>query len=107
MLEGELIHSLSLLPELMQRDDYKETHVLQCIVQMQCYDYGDGPESGGHRSITMKRESASTPNTPSNLTKQVKFLVIFKQNVFLPKRIDSLLQLQRDVPMELSRINEQ
>lgn len=43
MLEGELIHSLSLLPELMQRDDYKETHVLQCIIQMQCYDYGDGP----------------------------------------------------------------
>ena len=40
MLAGELIHSLSLLPSVMKKDEYKDTHILQCIIRMQAYTYG-------------------------------------------------------------------
>ena len=34
MFCGELIHSLSLLPNLMQKEEYKASHVLQCIIRI-------------------------------------------------------------------------
>ena len=45
MLPGELIHSLSLLPRLLQKDDYKDTHTLLCIIRIQAYSYSGGDQS--------------------------------------------------------------
>ena len=46
MFCGELIHSLSLLPALMQKEQYKDTHVLQVIIRIQGYTIA-GPEHRG------------------------------------------------------------
>ena len=40
------------------------------------------------------------------LSKQVQYLVVFKENLFLPKRIDYVMQLQKDVTLQLSKVNE-
>ena len=44
MLPGELIHSLSLLPRLLQKDEYKDTHSLLCIIRIQAYSYTGGDQ---------------------------------------------------------------
>lgn len=99
MLAGELIHSLSLLPGLMQKDEYKDTHVLQCIIRIQAYTYG---RLSNQRS---QKGSGSRP-AEQEFTKQVHFLVIFKENLYLPKRLNYLLQLQKDVALQNTIINE-
>lgn len=82
MFCGELIPSLSSLPALMQKEEYKASHVLQCIIRIQSYSML-GEEYRG------KAANAGIPE----LTKQVQYLVVFKENLFLPKRIDYMMQL--------------
>ena len=88
MFCGELIHSLSLLPNLMQKEEYKASHVLQCVIRIQAYSML-GQEYRG------KAAKAGIPE----LTKHVQYLVVFKENLFLPKRIDYVMQLQKDVTL--------
>ena len=98
MLSGELIHSLSLLPSLMQRQTYKDSHSLQCIIRMQAYTYAAAAATtaSSHAKQGLMKTKASvgaTSATSSAFSKQVQFLVVFKQNVFLPQQVDYLLQL--------------
>ena len=51
------------------------------------------------------RGKAAKAGVPE-LTKQVQYLVVFKENLFLPKRIDYVMQLQKDVTLQLSKVNE-
>ena len=44
------------------------------------------------------RSKAANAGIPE-LNKQVQFLVVFKENLFLPKRIDYVMQLQKDVTL--------
>ena len=88
MFCGELIDSLSYLPNLMNKTEYKNSHVLQCVIRMQAYSMLGQDYRG-------KAAKAGAPE----LTKQVQYLVVFKENLFLPKRIDYVMQLQKDVTL--------
>jgi len=58
MLVGEVIHSLSLLPRLLQKDEYKETHVLQCIIRIQLYSFTASANQASNRFAKKMKESA-------------------------------------------------
>lgn len=85
----------------MQKEEYKESHVLLCIIQMQAYTYGNNithdRNTYPHKSAGQQNNPTPTRSDSTDLTKQVQFLVIFKENIFLPKKVDYLLQLQKDV----------
>ena len=76
IIAGELIHSLSLLPSLMQKECYKDSHFLQCIIRMQAYNYG-APQTPKKRQPGLDKEVL-----PSEFSKQVQYLVVFKENLF-------------------------
>ena len=76
---------MSLLPGLMQKEEYRDSHILQCIIRMQSYNYGSEVARYHMQHTTSGNE------VTQNFEKQVNFLVVFKEKVFLPRDTEVLL----------------
>ena len=79
----------------MKREPYKDSYVLQCIIRIQSYVLINKEQRG----------TAAAAGIPE-LTKHVQYLVVFKEVLYLPRRIEFILQLQKDVSLSLSKVNE-
>jgi hypothetical protein len=102
MFSGELIHNLTVLPSILEKEEYK-SYLLQTIIKIESLEYLS--HNGKHSSSPIQSTVNTSDRPKYSFQKQVQYLVVLKQNLFLPK-LSYIYQLHKDVGINLMTIND-